>query len=171
VLAALLLALDVSNSAAPHGIVSFELAGTAERADEIVESWKLRGQLGAARLGVWIDFAFILAYVSLLVWASMAVSEWCISFGAFRLERMGLPCAVLALLAGWLDAFENVGMLIMLSGEVTEETATYVMRCASVKFALIGIVIAYLTLVTLLWLLKPIGTLAAAARNPYSTPE
>src|SRR5690349_24970428 len=48
------------------GIVSFELAGSADRSQEIQDEWGEDGR-DAARQQLWIDYGFMLAYGAFLV--------------------------------------------------------------------------------------------------------
>ena len=43
------------------GIISFELAGSASRAEEIMTRWGSDGQR-AARLSLWLDFGYMATY-------------------------------------------------------------------------------------------------------------
>lgn len=67
----LLLALFAMNQplntvAAPQGIISLQLAGTAEHAQQILSSWR-GDKLVLARISLWLDFVFILAYLATLL--------------------------------------------------------------------------------------------------------
>ncbi|WP_372965082.1 hypothetical protein [Marinobacter sp.] len=51
--------------AAPQGMISLQLSGTAEQAQAILASWR-HENLSLARLSLWIDFLFIAAYLTVL---------------------------------------------------------------------------------------------------------
>jgi len=56
----------LQTTTAPQGIVSLQLAGTAEHAYAILSSWR-EGGIMLARLSLWLDFLFIAAYLAALL--------------------------------------------------------------------------------------------------------
>lgn len=106
----------LKTSEAPYGIVSLELASSVAEVETILASWRRVvvegvGGLTLARRSIGIDFAFIVAYVTVLAGAC----RW----AAAALRRQGRPgasavraVAGLQPVAGLLDVVENVGMLI-----------------------------------------------------------
>ena len=83
------------------GIIPFELAGNASRAEAIMTRWGSDGQR-AARLSLWLDFGYMATYGTLM---------------ALLVERMrrrrghsaALPAMVIVAVAG--DALEGVSLL------------------------------------------------------------
>ena len=88
------------------GIIPFELAGNASRAEAIMARWGSDGQR-AARLSLWLDFGYMATYGTLM---------------ALLVERMrrrrghpaALPAMVIVAVAG--DALEGVSLLKVLNG-------------------------------------------------------
>lgn len=78
---ALMLFVDVplQGGSSPHGIISFELAGTPHQALRILLEWKSRDVLGHARLSLIVDFAYLLVYslffASLACWVGARLGE------------------------------------------------------------------------------------------------
>lgn len=78
---ALMLFVDVplQGGSSPHGIISFELAGTPHQALRILLEWKSRDVLGHARLSLIVDFAYLLVYslffASLASWVGARLGE------------------------------------------------------------------------------------------------
>ena len=71
VAAVLLFALLIVNqplqtASAPQGIVSYQLAGTADQAHAIFRSWGSEG-VAWAKVSLWLDFLFIPAYMLALI--------------------------------------------------------------------------------------------------------
>ena len=69
--AALLLVLLVVNQplqtgSAPQGIVSFQMATTAEQSMAILRSWRQEG-VTWARVSLWLDFLFVPVYLVSLI--------------------------------------------------------------------------------------------------------
>ncbi|MEC7377160.1 MAG: hypothetical protein VX421_06075 [Pseudomonadota bacterium] len=65
-LALLLINQPLQTASAPQGIVSFQLAGSADHAEAILASWQTDG-MGWARISLWVDFLFIPAYMLALI--------------------------------------------------------------------------------------------------------
>jgi hypothetical protein len=124
------------------GIVAFELAGSQERAEEILTEWGPTGE-DAAREQLLIDFAFLLAYGAFLVLAVAAVRNLLRARGWARVAAGGAVFVPLGAVAAAFDAAENVCLLAVLDGSgaaFAVLAATY----AAIKFALVGAAIAYL---------------------------
>jgi hypothetical protein len=103
----------------PHGIVSFELAKDQTRADEIMTAWAEKTTSGEKRLlevaqkDIKIDFAFILCYAALM-------GLTCFWIAAVQRNQLAASLGVTlgwsVLLAGLLDAIENLALLRMIAG-------------------------------------------------------
>jgi hypothetical protein len=124
------------------GIVPFELAGSQDRADEILSEWGEDGQ-DAARESLWIDFGFLLAYGTFLTLALAATRDLAQRRGWRRLTRIGGVVATFGAFAAAFDALENVFLLLTLdgAGSATPLLATVFATC---KFVLLVAAIAYL---------------------------
>jgi hypothetical protein len=128
--------------AAPNGIVSFELAGSLPAAEAMIQSWSPEARMAAA-LSLGLDFIYIVIYTT-------ALSLLCI-VASTRLQRMGRFGASLGsiiawglLVAGALDAIENIALLRLLFGDLSEFWVNTAWLCASVKFSLIFLAMIYI---------------------------
>lgn len=122
----------VRGDAAPNGIVSYELAGTADRARATLDQWASDSVLGVAKAMMLIDLVYPLVYgYALFVglrWASSRVgsSAW--------LGRLGW----LAVGAAAADYVENGALIWQLwTGRTTAFSAGLAATAAWVKFSLI----------------------------------
>jgi hypothetical protein len=124
------------------GVVPFELAGSQDRADEILSEWGSDGQ-DAARHSLWIDFGFLLAYGTLLTLILAAVRDLAGRQGWRRLAAIGAVVVSFGALAAAFDALENICLLLTLAeaGAAFPLLATIFAAC---KFVLLAIAIAYL---------------------------
>jgi hypothetical protein len=124
------------------GIVPFELAGSQDRADEILSEWGEEGQ-DAARESLWIDFGFLVAYGTLLTLAVAATRDLARTRGWKRIARIGAVVFFFGALVAAFDAFENICLLLTLggAGSVFPFLATLFASC---KFVLLAATIAYL---------------------------
>ena len=103
---------DLTNEAAPYGIISFELAGSVEKAGAILNSWE-RPQAISAAFNLGLDFVFMLAYAA-------SIGLGCTLAGA-ALARRGWPLARLGAWLAWglvlaalCDGLENWALLNVL---------------------------------------------------------
>lgn len=127
--------LPLVTSAAPSGIVSFELAGSAGQAQAILDSWDTGARLHAA-FSLGLDYLFMPVY-------STAIGLACL-WAARRLRQVSWPLAVLGAWLAWglwlaalLDATENVSLLASLFGSPAPPWPQLAGLCASLKFGLI----------------------------------
>lgn len=133
------------------GIVAFELAGSANEAQPIVNSWKVAGVLDQARCSLHLDFALILSYALLFsyLWTLVArgFSGLGEKFADLQRPRMSraaslfmIGAMVFALgqwVAGLLDVIENCSLLYMLEEGVSDPWPRIAAAAASLKFVLL----------------------------------
>jgi hypothetical protein len=131
----------LNNPSAPAGIVSFELAGSPDRAGQILESWDAKARLAAA-FGLGLDYLFMVFYSSTL-------SLGCIWTWQILKER-ALPIAGVGILLGWsswlaalFDGTENLALLILLFASNISPWPEIARICAILKFSLIFLAIVY----------------------------
>lgn len=131
----------LSTAAAPSGIVSLELAGTAEKTQIIMDSWDAQAQLLAA-FGLGFDYLFMVIYAATLglacLWArdSLQKDRW-------PLGRLGVPLAWATLAAALLDAAENVSLLRQLVYGPADSWARLAQLCAWTKFGIIFVALVF----------------------------
>jgi hypothetical protein len=118
------------------GIVPFELAGSSDRAAEILADWGDEGQ-DAARLSLWIDFPYLLAYGAFLTLAVMAVRDGAAGRGWDRFARSGRFVVALPIAAAAFDAVEDVNLLLTLEGQGGSAAPAIATGFAIAKFACI----------------------------------
>jgi hypothetical protein len=125
------------------GIIGFELAGTEDRAAEILGDWGDRGA-DAARASLWIDYAYIVAYTLFLVLAARATRDLAESRGWSRMAAFGAVVPVLAVGTGAFDTIEDIWLLLALDQNGGALAPRLGQICAIVKFALAAVTIGYL---------------------------
>lgn len=124
------------NAPQAGGIVKFELAGSLARSEALIAAWeKVRpGARQRAAFQVGADFLFLLGYaplLALLVGMGAATLPWA------WLRTVGYLVAWSQLLAGALDAVENVGLMQVLSGTKREVWPRVARYAAIAKFTLV----------------------------------
>ncbi|HLN60520.1 MAG TPA: DUF3376 domain-containing protein, partial [Symbiobacteriaceae bacterium] len=140
---ALLGTLLMSLGKVPGGlrsIVAFELAGSLERANWLLSTWREKdpGALTRAALQLGADYVFILGYAPLLALLS---GLGALQLGAYwqPLATFGVLVAWGQLLAGLLDMVEDLGLIQVLAGTRNEAWPRLARYCAQAKFSLVGL--------------------------------
>ena len=120
------------------GIISFELAGNASRAEAIMAAWGSDGGR-AARVSTWLDFGYMTTYGIL---AAQLVER--------ARRRRGHPAALPAIVgvavAG--DAIEGISLLKVLNGTRVAENARRARIAALIKFAVLALALGYVIATT-----------------------
>jgi hypothetical protein len=124
------------------GIVPFEVAGSQDRADEIMAEWGDEGQ-DAARESLWIDFGFLAAYGTFLTLAIAAVRDRARARGLSRLAAVGAFIAWFGAIGAGFDALENISLLLTLGGAGSAFPVLAAIF-AYIKFFFTGVSVAYL---------------------------
>ena len=127
-----LLDAPLKTDAAPNGIVSFELAGSSEKANAIIQSWDARAQRFAA-FGLGLDYLFMPVYALAI---SLGVLMAARKHGGF-FEKIGAYIGWGALLAALFDAVENLALWQLLNGTTTALSPSIAFFAATIKFFLI----------------------------------
>jgi hypothetical protein len=125
------------------GIVPFEVAGSADRASEILAEWGADGR-DWARLSLWLDFPYLVAYTAFFVLAVAALRDAARDRGWKRYAGAGAAIAVAAVAGGLFDAVEDVNLLIAVSGHADSAAPKIATAFAIAKFLAIGATGLYL---------------------------
>ncbi len=130
--------VPLQGEAAPWGIISFELAGSPNRALAILLEWQSKSALGHAKLSLIIDFVYLLIYglffSMLAVWVGKRLDE----------ETWSTRAAWGATVAAGFDVLEN-GVLLFEVARVSSPApyAQLALAFAGAKFALLGVSVLY----------------------------
>jgi hypothetical protein len=131
--AAMLVLERCMRQAGGPGIIPFELAGSASRAEDMMTRWGSEGQR-AARLSLWLDFGYMATYgtfVALLVDRARRR----------RGDTPALPAIVIVAVAA--DATEGVSLLKVLNRTRIPVYSRAAQIAALIKFAVLGGALGY----------------------------
>ena len=117
---------DIKESGGP-GIVPFEVEFTSDNARETLAEWGEDGR-DSAKLSLWIDYAFLVAYAAFF---SLAVVAVCDRLGWRRWEVL----ATFPLIAAVCDAIENANLLLAIGQDGDQPFPLLAGVFALVKFA------------------------------------
>ena len=141
----ILVVLDgpLRNDVAGSGTITFELAGSPERAAEIVTSWEATGDKTRAAFALGLDFLYALLYAFAIAGACLAIGRRLRKRGWRRLGALDVPLAWFAIAAGLLDWTENAALAVVLIDRPASPWPEIALACATPKFVLIAVAILY----------------------------
>lgn len=142
----------LNTTAAPAGIVSFEFAGTLDRANEIIDSWGMPGQAYAG-LNMGIDYLFLVSY-SICIGLGCALLARSISTRYPFLHSIGMILAWAQIAAGLLDALENYALIRVLLGSERAYWPAIARWCAIPKFLIVTLGLIFILLAVVLGVAK-----------------
>jgi hypothetical protein len=132
----------LTTTSAPYGIVSFELAFTPARAEQIITSWSQAAQLRASFIQG-LDFLFPLVYSAALGLGCL-LSASVLSTRGKLFASLGGILAWGLILAAACDYIENVALITELFGRVQSPYPEVAGVCAVIKFTIILLAILYI---------------------------
>jgi hypothetical protein len=138
-------------------IMEFELMRTSAEASRQLAALGDVG-IAAARQQLALDYAYLILYVIMLTALCAAIAGR--AGTGSTVARLAPVFAGLAVVAGLCDAIENAFLLGVLSGQVDQPWPGIASTAATIKFALLGLVVLYLV----------IGLLTSLRRSPVPTP-
>ena len=132
-------------AATPGGILCLEFANTSQKVENVLSAWKSNsiGQenaIAAAKNNTYLDFVFLFLYSFFLFTCCRQLAASLPGKKTFSL--IFNVASHLALVAGLLDIFENLGMLKSLNGSISDQGAMATVIFAAVKWILvIGVIV------------------------------
>jgi hypothetical protein len=132
----------VQDSGGP-GIIPFELAGSSDRAQEILGEWDASAE-DAARLSLWLDFPYLVLYGAFFCLAILAVRDAARARGWDRFARPGTVIAFAPIAAAAFDVVEDVFLLLVLEGHADSSAPAIATGFAIAKFIALAVSQAYL---------------------------
>lgn len=143
---------NLVSAAAPNGIISFELAGSLEQSEAIIQSWSGLAQ-SAALLIQGFDYLYLFIYPT---WFSLAAILLGARLGG-RWQSAGLVTGWIVLFTAPLDAVENYALIQQLLQGANAALAQLALWCALPKFALLTVSTAFLLLAVGAWIVRSLG--------------
>lgn len=139
-------------------IMEFELMRTSAEASRQLAALGDVG-IAAARQLLAVDYAYLVLYAIMLTALCAAVAGR--AGAGSTLARIAPVVAGMTVTAAVCDAVENAFLVVVLSGHVDQPWPGGASTAATVKFALLGVVVAYLI----------VGFVATLRRNPAPAPQ
>lgn len=127
-----LLDVPLRSDRAPHGIVSFELAGSRAAVDAILASWDPHARV-CAGLSLGLDFLYPIAYSTALA----SVCAWAARRRTRGWRALGVRLVWGQWLAAAFDGVENVALIGLLLGSESTRLPPLAASFAALKFVLL----------------------------------
>jgi hypothetical protein len=124
--------------------LSFEFAGDLAVAQEMIESWKPRGEVFAGVI-LGFDYLFMVAYALTIGLGCVLVAR-SLSERFKTLSSVGIVLAWAMFLAALLDALENYALIRVLLGSGNELWPVVAKWCAGPKFIIIALGLLYVVI-------------------------
>lgn len=134
--------IEATIPAGTPGVIEYEFVGSAERASRFLSEWGADGH-DAIRLSLWVDFAFMISYGAFFTLAGLATRDFALASGRRTLARAGKVAPFCAAGAAIFDAGENTFLLLTLGGHGGSAAPVLATTCASVKWVLLVLAVAY----------------------------
>jgi hypothetical protein len=145
-------------------IIDFELAGSVDRAEEILGAWQAEDVIDDAKAIQVFDLVYPLIYSAALAGLCIAAAGAWRRRGRLGWARIGIAMAWVAFIAAGFDYVENLGLGISLWDEPMSPWPEITLAAALVKFAGIYSALAYALTGIVAWALSRRG------RQPASEP-
>jgi hypothetical protein len=126
-----------------ESIIEFELAGSVDRANEILDTWRAEGVLDDAKAIQIFDLVYPLIYAAALAGGCVAAAGAWRRRGRARLAAAGIAMAWLAFAAAGFDYVENAGLAVSLWDEPASPWPQIAFGAAVLKFAAIAVTLLY----------------------------
>jgi hypothetical protein len=126
-----------------ESIVDFELAGSVDRAEEILETWRAEGVVDDAKAIQIFDLVYPLIYAAALAGGCIAAAGAWVRAARPRIAALGVVMAWVAFAAAGFDYIENLGLGISLWDEPATPWPQVAFVAAVLKFTAIYLSLLY----------------------------
>jgi hypothetical protein len=131
------------NDPGGKSIVDFELAGSVDRTEEILATWRAEGVLDDAKAIQTFDLIYPLIYAAALAGGCLAAAGAWARAGRPRLAAAGIAMAWVAFGAAGFDYVENLGLGVSLWDDPATPWPQLAFVAAVLKFVAIGLSLLY----------------------------
>ena len=126
-----------------ESIIDFELAGSVDRAEEILATWKSAGVVDDAKAIQIFDLIYPLIYTSAIAGGCIAAAAAWQRAGRSGLARAGVAMAWLAFAGAVFDYVENLGLAVSLWDEPASPWPQVAFVAAVLKFTATTVALVY----------------------------
>ncbi len=142
----------LKTSTTPLGILNLELAFNRHETSVIVQQWNQQQLISIAQKNTYYDYIFILSYAALFYFLCRQTAK---QFGINTFSsKVSYLLSYAAMLAGIMDILENFGMLLSLSGHISECITLFTLITSIIKWSLVAGCIAWLLISVFIFLFR-----------------
>lgn len=135
------------------GIIEFEFVGDARRASRFLAEWGAAGR-ESVRISLIVDYGFMVSYGAFVTLGGLTVRDFGRRCGRRALASVGRIVPWFAVAAAVFDALENAFLLLIVGGDGGSAAPVIATACASVKWTLIAIAVAYMAWGVVAWIVQ-----------------
>lgn len=129
-------------------LIQFEIAKTANKAQTIIDNWKLTGKYELGVKSTYFAYIFMVLYTLAIALGCRFIS---ICTGNEIMIRGGKGFAWLIIAATICDLVENIALAHTLRGQISQWNVTIAYNLARVKFSIVLVCILFILACALYW--------------------
>jgi hypothetical protein len=134
------------------GIIEFEFVGNAHRAARFLAEWGPEGR-ESVRISLIVDYGFMVSYGAFVTLGGLAARDFGRRHGHPALAAVGRIVPWFAAAAAVFDAVENAFLLLIVGGHGGSAAPVIATTCASIKWTLIAVAVAYMAWGAVAWVM------------------
>jgi hypothetical protein len=136
-------------------IVQFEIAKTVDRAQAMVDTWKITGKYEQVVQSTYFAYVFMVLYTLAIAFGCRFIS---VCTGNEIMIKGGRGFAWLIVLATICDLVENIAVSHTLHGPVSQWNVSLAYNLARIKFSIVIVCLLFMLACSLYWAIGKLGT-------------
>ena len=136
-------------------IVQFEIAKTVDRAQAMVDTWKITGKYEQVVKSTYFAYVFMVLYTLAIAFGCRFIS---VCTGNEIMIKGGRGFAWLIVLATICDLVENIAVSHTLHGPVSQWNVSLAYNLARIKFSIVIVCLLFMLACSLYWAIGKLGT-------------
>jgi hypothetical protein len=136
-------------------IVQFEIAKTVDRAQAMVDTWKITGKYEQVVKSTYFAYLFMVLYTLAIAFGCRFIS---VCTGNEIMIKGGRGFAWLIVLATICDLVENIAVSHTLHGPVSQWNVSLAYNLARIKFSIVIVCLLFMLACSLYWAIGKLGT-------------
>jgi hypothetical protein len=135
-------------------IVQFEIAKTVDRAQAMVDTWKITGKYEQVVQSTYFAYVFMVLYTLAIAFGCRFIS---VCTGNEIMIKGGRGFAWLIVLATICDLVENIAVSHTLHGPVSQWNVSLAYNLARIKFSIVIVCLLFMLACSLYWAIGKLG--------------
>ena len=144
----------LTNTVCKNGTISFQLAKDIHVSEAILNSWDNQSKMSAG-ISTGLDFLYLIIYPSLIALLIHKLNKKLWTNHSFY--SFGIIILFAQFFAALFDAIENIGLIQLLLGNITQFWTSIAYYFAIIKFILIAIGILYIIINFIIFIIRKVN--------------